>query len=269
MSVCGHCKKTATFLCAECKDQSYCSEECQKEDWAIHQTVCIGPRVAENVFSILVDDLKTKIQKKNEWINLLDKGLLGTPIVEVEGTQNDDFFEIRFKKGRFRTLGDRVPPGSNLPAQTWSDNISLLDLGDLVEDSTEQDLQHWIQASNVLKIVTSNILENLDQINKFALYGVALSMEEPLLFGVRLVRGQFANFKVRLAEPIEIAGAYQRFAQTAKNHIDVIANSVSPKTWTWSGVDWRDIEDEERSERMLKAARALADRQQQKRLKNK
>lgn len=38
---CSTCKKTGKlFLCEICEKESYCSKECQKEDWSRHKEWC-------------------------------------------------------------------------------------------------------------------------------------------------------------------------------------------------------------------------------------
>ena len=34
------CGKDAEYECSRCKKQGYCSEECQREDWSIHEFYC-------------------------------------------------------------------------------------------------------------------------------------------------------------------------------------------------------------------------------------
>ncbi|KAK4900218.1 Ankyrin repeat and MYND domain-containing protein 2 [Elasticomyces elasticus] len=37
---CGHCGKSATTNCAQCKSVVYCDNKCQKKDWTVHKTIC-------------------------------------------------------------------------------------------------------------------------------------------------------------------------------------------------------------------------------------
>lgn len=264
MSVCGHCKKTASFLCGNCKVQLYCSKKCQTYDWATHQATCIGPRFAQDLFETLIANLKEKVHEKDVFIQ---KFLPLEPIVEVSGTQNGPYFEIRFRKGPFPTFGDFLPPNTKLPGQTWDEIIEYILIGSLHDDTAQRDFEVWDQSMSLLNTIISNLDTNYHPAMMSFLMGNDLGMQPPHLIGVRFVPGNFDNFLLRLEDPMEVANSYQRFTENVKNHINYISANVSHDRWVWSPFDYLEIEDEKERRRMYNASKADADKATQKRQK--
>jgi hypothetical protein len=60
---CSVCNNTSGFACSQCKTKKYCSNECQKSDWATHKHVCGAKMMA--IYCCDPDKVDDTIQNHN------------------------------------------------------------------------------------------------------------------------------------------------------------------------------------------------------------
>lgn len=85
MRNCNQCnKENASSQCGACKNVSYCSKECQRENWATHKQVC---SFKKQISVVVVDGSKAEERtisiadyEKGEWEDCVVPGMLGVPI---------------------------------------------------------------------------------------------------------------------------------------------------------------------------------------------
>jgi len=78
---CGHCQKEATKRCSKCKQEFYCSRECQVTHWKEHKKVC-KPIVQE----AKIDGVNEKSSPEGEKVK---ENVRVPKITEVSKTDNN------------------------------------------------------------------------------------------------------------------------------------------------------------------------------------
>ena len=84
--ICGTCGKSdPQFKCGGCDEQSYCSRECQKNDWKSHKSACLQAKQDAIMHANLAEITKLQAKKKKQEQEDKDKGIKNeTPLYTEE-----------------------------------------------------------------------------------------------------------------------------------------------------------------------------------------